>query len=127
MKTIQLTMIKIARAQYQVIDENGKEQFAYPTSQHECNMLIMGTKADAKFLANERMKKVAMKFINDYKLPVSAYGDLYQFMVNSIYKMYHRDIIELMKRKEFYRDHLEKMAVINRTAREKSLNESTSN
>lgn len=117
----QYKTIKIGRAQYQVIDENGKECFAFPTSKHEANMFIIGEKVDAKFLADERMQKVAMKYINDRKLPVSAYGDLKQFMVNSIYKMYHGDIRELMRRKEFYGEHLEKTAEINRQARAKSL------
>lgn len=31
----QFTVVKLGRAQYQVIDEAGKECFAYPTSKHE--------------------------------------------------------------------------------------------
>jgi len=116
-----MKVIKISRGQYQVVDESGKQYFAYPTSKHEANMFIIDTKIDAKFLADDRMQRVAMKYINDNKLSVSAYGDLKQFMAGYIYKMYHRDLRDFMKRPYLFREHIEKTAAQNRAAREASL------
>lgn len=115
------TLVKIARAEYQVIDENGIEQFAFPTSKHKANMFIMEYKADEKFLANKDMQKVAKKYINDRELPVSAFGDLRQFMVNSIYNMYYRDILKLMSSQTRYKEHLLEVEHKNYVARQKSL------
>jgi hypothetical protein len=112
---------KIARAEYQVIDENGNAVFAYPTSQNDCQQFINGTKADEKFLADKRMRRVAMGYINENKIPVSRYGDLRQFMVNSIYNMIPPDIRTLQRRKEWYRDHLYELAKKNKAAREQNL------
>lgn len=117
------TIIKIARAEYQVVDENGNNMFTYPTSKHEAQGFINDTKTDEKFLSDKRMQRVAMDYINETNLPVSAYGDLRQFMLNSIYNMFNQDIRELMRRKEWYRDHLYKIAEKNRKARENNLNQ----
>lgn len=115
------TITKIARAEYQVIDENGNAVFPYPASQNACQQFINGTKADEKFLTDKRMQRVAMDYINETKLPVSGYGDLRQFMVNSIYNMIPRDIHTLQRRKEWYRDHLYETAKKNKAAREESI------
>jgi hypothetical protein len=62
-----------------------------------------------------------MDYINENKIPVSGYGDLRQFMVNSIYNMLPRDIREIQRRKEWYRDHLYEVAKKNKAARDQSL------
>lgn len=115
------TIVKLSRAQYQVIDINGNNVFTYPTSRHEAQGYINDYKVDEKFLNDPRMQRVAMDYINEQKLPVSAYGDLSQFMANSIYNMFHRDIREIQRRKELYREHLYKVAAKNKQAREESL------
>ena len=112
------TIVKIARAEYQVIDESGNNMFAYPTSKRDAQAFINGTKADEKFLSAPRMQRVAIDYINDTKIPVTQYGDLRQFMLNSIYNMLPRDIREIQRRKEWYRDHLYKIAAKNKEVRE---------
>jgi hypothetical protein len=117
------TLIKIGRAEYQVIDENGSEQFAFPTSKHKANLFITEYKTDERFLSDPAMQKVAKKYINDTNMPVSAYGDLRQFMLNSIYKMYHGDIRKLMTSQSRYREHLRELSRRNYTARQKSIDQ----
>lgn len=115
------TIVKITRAEYQVVDEGGNSMFAYPTSKWDAQQFINGTKADESFLSDPRMQHVAMDYINEIKLPVSKYGDIRQFMLNSIYHMLPRDIREIQRRKEWYREHLYKVAAQNKAAREQHL------
>lgn len=117
------TRIKKARGQYQVIDENGVEQFQFPTSKHKAGLFIIEHKTDERFLADKNMQQVAKAYINDRRLPVSAYGDLRQFMLNSIYNMYHGDIRSLMQSKSRYREHLLQVSERNRAARQESITE----
>lgn len=121
MKTYKV--VKIARAEYQVIDENGIEQFAFPTSKHKAESFIIEYKTDERFLCDPAMQKVAKKYINDNNLPLSAYGDLRQFMANSIYKMYHGDIRKVMRSQSHYRNHLLKTAATDRAFRQNSINQ----
>lgn len=115
------TLIKIARAEYQVIDETSAEVFTYPTSKHEALGFITDYKTDERFLAHKAMQKVAKKYINDSKLKVHEFGDLRQFMANSIYKMWHGDIRDLMRSQSRYREHLFAVEDRNKAARLKSL------
>lgn len=113
-----MEIVKLGRNEYQVIDAAGNNLLAFPASKWDAQQFINGIKADEKFLADPRMQRVAMDYINENKILVSGYGDLRQFMVNSIYNMLPRDIRMLQRRKEWYRDHLYELAKKNKAARD---------
>jgi hypothetical protein len=72
-------------------------------------------------MAHEGIRKVAMKYINDNKIPVNEYGDLQQFIANYVYKAYHGDMRKMMEKPSLFRKQIEITAAKNKAAREASL------
>jgi hypothetical protein len=115
-----LNIIKIGRGEYNVEDTEGNKEFPFPVSQWEARQYKQEVEVEERLVNDRRIRKEAMKFINNKRWPQSAYGDLDQFIRNSVYKMYHKDMRAFIKKPRLYAEHLVELDEKNRKAREES-------
>lgn len=117
---MKLTLIKINRGEYNLIDETGKTYFQYPVSKWDANQERQAIEVFERMLVHEGIHKVVKKFVNAQKWKINEYGGIDQVIVNYARNLYHTDMRKMMQRPSLFYAHLLREHAKNKVAREAS-------
>lgn len=115
--SMKLTVIKISRGEYNLVDEHGKSYFQYPVSQHEANLQRQNVEVFERMLTHEGINKIVQKFVNAQRWELKDYGGIDQIIRNYCRTLYHSEMREFMRRPSLFYEYLEKEYAKNKAAR----------
>jgi hypothetical protein len=119
---MKVTVIKLNRGEYNLVDEYGKMLFQYPVSKWGANQERQNIEVFERMLTHEGIIKVVKKFVNAQRWKIEHYGSLDQIIINYCRTLHHIQMRKMMQKPSLFYTYLLAEYAKNKAAREDSLN-----